>query len=175
MSSTYVHYSSSPGSLPADYGLIARYQQNRDTHDSHDHHNEHTNPREALLNDHDINEEESFQAHDVLYRRRNSFAYGTLPHRPSNLNINPNLKFSLDSPDAATLTETEPLLGHIPRIPEETDSTSHEGLDVWWNEVRSPKHIAKTKIKPFSPALDSLQIYRPGFWVSSHVTTYLFV
>ncbi|GJJ08326.1 hypothetical protein Clacol_002537 [Clathrus columnatus] len=133
MSSTYLHYSSSPSSLPFDYGLVARYRQHNQIHDipSHDHEN-----------DPGLNEDASFQAHDILNRRRNSFAYGTIPHKFSHPIIQ-----TTKYPSSETLSEAEPLLGRIPRIPEETPDTPASEVAIWRNEAGIFISVYGAKIK----------------------------
>jgi len=129
MSSTYVHYGSSPGSIPSDFGLISRYNQ----HKGHPHEeNENANESNAT-----IDEEGGFQAHDALRRPRSSFSYGTTSHTPT---IAGGINTRLGSRSRERLNETEPLLGQIPVIEEDGDYSNNDkepALDrsVWLSEV----------------------------------------
>jgi hypothetical protein len=148
MSSTYVHYSSSPGSLPSDYGLISRYNQHKGRPHREDNEENHTHNEEHATMDHDA----AFRARDTLRKPQSSFSYGSTPHKPATApGINPRLA----SRSRERLAETEPLLGHIPRIEEDGDfnnDNKDDDLDraVWLNEVS--KHC----IYCLGPALTTL-------------------
>ncbi|KIJ51532.1 hypothetical protein M422DRAFT_26940 [Sphaerobolus stellatus SS14] len=129
MSSTYVHYSSSPGSIPSDYGLISRYNQHKgQTHDNDEENNEHHA---------NIDYDAAFHAQDALRKPRSSFSYGTMPHKSSTSGgTNPHLA----SRSHERLTESEPLLGRIPRIEEDGDfNGDNKDMPIdraaWLNEL----------------------------------------
>ncbi|KAF8525863.1 MATE efflux family protein [Hysterangium stoloniferum] len=116
MSSTYIHYSSTPGSVPADYGLIARHEQHNN---SEEYENEHGNLMKNYIN------EDDGSSLPRINERPAKVSYGSAPYASTK----PQLGALASSNE---ILEREPLLGQIPRIPEEGYNTREDA--VWWAE-----------------------------------------
>ena len=141
MSSTYLHYSSTSGSLPSDYGLLSRYRQHKkdNNQDIEAENNENTDGHN--VDDQIKTDETNFQTHNLYNRRRSSFSFGSPPHEPSGAKMQQEPVRRA----VAAWSEREPLLGRIPRINEEENQSSkhvnNAEIAVWWNEVRFLAHI----------------------------------
>ncbi|KAF8531340.1 mate-domain-containing protein [Gautieria morchelliformis] len=133
MSSTYVHYSSTSGSLPSDYGLLARYRQHNGDNNEDEENNENARINAHHADSH-VTADTNFQAHGLLNTRRDTLAIGPPYHQPSEV----KMRGDPSSWPANANREREPLLGQIPRINEDEiptpNGTDGTELAIWWSE-----------------------------------------
>ena len=126
-----MRHDTTSGSLPHDHGLSSHCHQHNDETYNEEHHE-----RTYINSPNDFDEPTciSLQAHDLLNRRGSSFPGGLppLPPKPPSdellLPVNPR-------------SESEPLLGQFPKIPENGGGEPPEEIEseiaMWWHEVRT--------------------------------------
>lgn len=148
MSSTYVHYSTGPSSLPSDYALLSRYASSRNRID------------EDLSTDHETDDNSDHYEHHERRHITKGVRRGSLPTEPTHPVNSSQLSLPLAPPVAivgqwATSnlnihipSENTPLLGHpVPRIEEEdyaelsdvegTQQQSSYSLSANWDEIKT--------------------------------------
>jgi multidrug resistance protein, MATE family len=152
MSSTYVHYSTTPSSLPSDYALLSRYAAVGSVAA-----NTNINDTSAAAGGQDIQNDDDMLTYDIddaeltpearaLLRRQNrrsSFptAYVT-PFNPTSMGPLPDDTGHRSGPVAPNATENTPLLAPlVPRIEEEVDDESSAASadnhrNMLWEEMR---------------------------------------
>ena len=151
MSSTYVHYSTTPSSLPSDYAVLSRYAAAHGLTESTNVHEPNAAAEGQTLNDDEMftpgaeDADLTPEARALLRRkaRRSSFqtAYVT-PFNPTSMGPLPDDMGYRSGPSAPSATENTPLLAPlVPRIEEEVDEediTPSSGAhpNVLWEEMR---------------------------------------
>ncbi|KAI0341507.1 MATE efflux family protein [Trametopsis cervina] len=152
MSSTYVHYSTTPSSLPSDYALLSRYAAANNLN-----HSANINEQSGSAEDADTQNGDDALAYDIddpdmtseeraLLRRktrRSSFPTSYItPFNPTSMGPLPDATGHRSGPGAPKATENTPLLAPlVPRIAEEVDGqdltpSSSPRPNVLWEEIR---------------------------------------